>query len=66
MAQPAIAGEHAFLAQRRAVSPKASFQGNRSTAGCPLAPAMDLTPRQSGITCRRVTGNRLYLNIARA
>jgi hypothetical protein len=44
MAQPAIAGEGSFLAHQGTVSPYASFECNRSTAGCPLAPAMDPTP----------------------
>ncbi len=46
MAQPVIAGELSFLAHLRTVSPKAYFQINRCTAGCPLARAMDLTPAQ--------------------
>jgi hypothetical protein len=44
MAQPAIAGKGAFLAHLPTVSPNAVFQSKRCTAGCPLAPAMDLTP----------------------
>src|ERR1039458_2333706 len=40
MAQPAIAGEGSFAAHRPTVSPNASFQCNRSTAGRLLAPAM--------------------------
>jgi hypothetical protein len=37
MAQSAIAGKGAILAHRRTISPNASFQCNRSRAGCPLA-----------------------------
>ena len=44
MAQPANAEQYSFLAHRRTVSPNATLQCNRSAAGCPLAPAMDLSP----------------------
>jgi len=48
MAQPAIAGKRSFLAHRRTVSPNTCLEYNRSTAGSPLAPSMDLTPAQVG------------------
>ena len=34
------------LAHLRAISPDACFQCNRCTGGCPLLPAMDLSPAQ--------------------
>jgi len=46
MSLPVGAQEGSFLAHLRTVSPNACFQCNRCTAGCPLAPAMDLTPAQ--------------------
>jgi hypothetical protein len=57
MAQSAIAGEGSFLAHLRTVAPNPISHGNGSTAGCPPAPAMDLTPHKSD-TCRRVSGNK--------
>jgi hypothetical protein len=48
MAQPANTGEGAFLAHLPNASPNASLQGNRSTAGSKLAPAMGLTPAPVG------------------
>ena len=46
MAQAAIAGKDLFSAYLQTVSRKASFQGDRAPAGCPLASAVDLTPAQ--------------------
>jgi heterodisulfide reductase subunit C len=46
MVQPAITLEGSSLAHLRTVSPNACFQCNRSTVGCPLPAAMDLTPAQ--------------------
>ena len=48
MAQPAIFEQHSFSAHRRTVSPNATLQRNRSTAGCRLAPAVDFTPAPVG------------------
>jgi len=46
LSSDATAGNGSVPPDRKRVSPNACFQCNRCTAGCPLLPAMDLTPAQ--------------------
>jgi hypothetical protein len=48
MVHPASSERHSFPAHRRTALPNPSLERNRSTAGCPPAPAMGLTAAPAG------------------